>query len=131
MHMPERPGWCCVDCRQAWPCREKKAGLLAEHADARTVLMLYMSAHLGDAIDDYRLGCRDSVSGLFDRFLGWVLDPSAESDPADAPLRWAAWQVADSLSDAGYAFIEDDKVEDLATALRSFLHTAGVPVSRL
>jgi len=45
------------------------------------------------------------------------------------PLWRVAERVADCLSERGYAFVEDDKLESLAAALRSFLTATGVPVS--
>jgi hypothetical protein len=43
-------------------------------------------------------------------------------------LRRIAEQVADGCAERGYAFIEDDKVDDLALVLDSFLTAAGIPV---
>lgn len=47
----------------------------------------------------------------------------------DDPLYRIAAQVADCLSDRGYAFVEDDKVETLAAVLRTFLTVTGIPVN--
>jgi hypothetical protein len=45
------------------------------------------------------------------------------------PLWRVADRVADCLSEHGYAFVEDDKLEALAAVLRSFLTAAGIPVN--
>ena len=45
------------------------------------------------------------------------------------PILRIAQQVADCFSENGYAFVEDDKLEALATALTSFLKDAGIPVN--
>ena len=45
------------------------------------------------------------------------------------PLWHIAEQVADCFSERGYAFVEEDKLETLAAALRSFLTVAGIPVN--
>ena len=45
----------------------------------------------------------------------------------DDPIVSIAAHVADCLSASGYAFVEDDKIEDLADALRDFLDGAGIP----
>jgi hypothetical protein len=45
------------------------------------------------------------------------------------PLWRVAEQVADCLSERGYAFVDDDKLESLAAALRSFLTATGIPVN--
>ena len=44
-------------------------------------------------------------------------------------LRHIAEQVADCFADAGYAFVEEDKIEGLAAALGSFLTVAGIRVN--
>jgi hypothetical protein len=43
------------------------------------------------------------------------------------PIVTIADQVTYCLSQCGYAFVEDDKVEALADTLKSFLKTAGIP----
>ena len=42
------------------------------------------------------------------------------------PIKEIAGQVADCLSQHGYAFVEDDKIDALAAALQAFLLAAGV-----
>ena len=42
------------------------------------------------------------------------------------PLRCAAAQVADYLSERGVAFIEDDKIDALAAMIGSFLLAADI-----
>jgi hypothetical protein len=37
--------------------------------------------------------------------------------------------VADCFSEDGYAFVEDDMLDALAAALKSFLTNAGIPVN--
>jgi hypothetical protein len=49
------------------------------------------------------------------------------SQSGDA-LRQIAEHVADCFSDRGYAFIEDDKIDDLADLLGAFLTAADIPV---
>jgi hypothetical protein len=44
------------------------------------------------------------------------------------PLWRAAERAADCISEHGYAFVEDDKLEALAAVLRSFLTATGIPV---
>jgi hypothetical protein len=46
----------------------------------------------------------------------------------DHDLLWRiAEQVADCFADSGYAFVEEDKIEELAAVLGSFLSLAGIP----
>jgi hypothetical protein len=45
------------------------------------------------------------------------------------PMLTIADQVTYCLSQCGYAFVEDDKVEALADTLKSFLKTAGISVN--
>jgi len=44
-------------------------------------------------------------------------------------LRRDAERVADCFAESGYAFIEDDKIEGLAEALKSFLSATDIPVN--
>ncbi|GAB1643095.1 hypothetical protein [Krasilnikovia sp. MM14-A1259] len=48
------------------------------------------------------------------------------TDTNGDPLQRMAERVADCISQSGYAFIEDEKIESLATALQSFLRAAGI-----
>ena len=41
------------------------------------------------------------------------------------PVWRSAARVADCLAECGYAFIEDDQLEDLAELLRAFLRAHG------
>lgn len=45
----------------------------------------------------------------------------------DEPLIRIAERVADCFAERGYAYIEDDKIEVLAAALKTFLTTTGIP----
>jgi hypothetical protein len=48
--------------------------------------------------------------------------------PRSDPMLIIAESMNDILSECGYAFVEDDKIEALADTVRSFLKTAGIPV---
>ena len=45
------------------------------------------------------------------------------------PLRHIAEQVADCFAESGFAFVEDDRIDELAALLGSFLSAAGIPAS--
>jgi hypothetical protein len=45
------------------------------------------------------------------------------------PLLPIAELVADRIGENGYAFVEDDQLDDLVVILHSFLTTAGVPIN--
>lgn len=47
------------------------------------------------------------------------------------PLRSFAERLADLFAEAGYAFVEDDKLDDLTSALRLFLDTEGLDTEGL
>jgi hypothetical protein len=51
-----------------------------------------------------------------------------EPDGVDDDLRKVAARVADQLSYDGYAYVEDDRVDDLAVTLGRFLAEAGITV---
>jgi hypothetical protein len=48
--------------------------------------------------------------------------------PADDPIVQIADSVADLMAGNGYAFVEEDRREELAIALQSFLDSAGIIV---
>lgn len=48
--------------------------------------------------------------------------------PSD-PLWRAARQAADCLSQAGYAFVGDNRIEGLATAVQRSLESVGIPTN--
>ncbi len=70
-HNAERPSWQCRVCYQPWPCADAKIDLAEQYQRSRTMLMLFMSSCMAEAIDDLRWGT-GSPAGLYDRFLGWV-----------------------------------------------------------
>jgi hypothetical protein len=45
------------------------------------------------------------------------------------PILAIADNVADMIADCGYAYVEDEHLDGLAAALRSFLNSAGIPVN--
>jgi hypothetical protein len=85
VHTPERPTWTCKSCGDEWPCRQSRRQLLADYAEARIALYLYLASHFIAASAD--LG--DDLAGtLHYRFLGWVrVDAEREAYAAAAVLR--------------------------------------------
>lgn len=77
-HNPVRPGWLCGGCGHAWPCRTRKAQLLAEYDGARASLVVLMRAYFCDAAQEVT-GAR--ADDLHARFLGW-LGPSRRGGSA-------------------------------------------------
>ena len=47
----------------------------------------------------------------------------------DDPILAIADKVADMIAYCGYAYVEEEHLIGLATALRSFLSSAGIPVN--
>ncbi|MGK5677741.1 flavin reductase [Actinoplanes sp. URMC 104] len=76
VHTPERPGFGCAVCRRPWPCPPAKVQLSEEYAGDLTGLCVYLSAQLGDAIEE---AVRDHnwgrVDDLYDRFVSWARRP--------------------------------------------------------
>ena len=71
-HLPERRTWLCSTCGAEWPCRPRRAALIAEYAEAPTSLVLVMNASLIEAGDDMP----DVPAGVLNaRFLGWLWAP--------------------------------------------------------
>jgi hypothetical protein len=47
----------------------------------------------------------------------------------DDPILAIAHKVADTFTYSGYAYVEEEHLNGLAAALRSFLNSAGIPVN--
>jgi hypothetical protein len=47
----------------------------------------------------------------------------------DDPIVAIANKVADMITYSGYAYVEDEHLNELAVALRSFLNSAGIAVN--
>ncbi|MDG4794295.1 hypothetical protein [Micromonospora sp. WMMD1082] len=74
-HLPLRPLWLCRVCAAPWPCATARLTLVAEYADDRIALSIYLCAVLHEATADlYRLHPDDGPepTALFARFLAWV-----------------------------------------------------------
>jgi len=52
MHVPVRPVWTCAACGRPWPCPSRQRQLLAEYADARVSLSVFLSACFVQACAD-------------------------------------------------------------------------------
>jgi hypothetical protein len=74
-HLHDRPGWNCRTCRQPWPCDTAKANLLAEFRDFPSVLTIYLSAQMYDAMGDLTPNGGPVPAGLYERFLSWTREP--------------------------------------------------------
>lgn len=68
MHLARRPEWDCAVCGQQWPCRPGQADLLAQYADDRVGLLVYLAGLLVDAVQEIP-GPPDR---LLERFLRWA-----------------------------------------------------------
>lgn len=51
-HLPQRPSWNCRECGQTWPCTSAKAELLHEFRVFPSVLRIYLSGQMWDALAD-------------------------------------------------------------------------------
>ena len=70
-HMHVRPQWTCRICEQAWPCDSAKASLLAEYRAFPSLLKIYLSAQMYDALDDLTTN-GEVPPNLYERFLAWA-----------------------------------------------------------
>ena len=71
-HLHDRPGWDCRVCGKPWPCANAKADLLAEFRLFPSVLTIYMSGQMYDALGDLTAHGQSTPPDLYDRFLGWA-----------------------------------------------------------
>ncbi|HET6483802.1 MAG TPA: flavin reductase [Actinoplanes sp.] len=65
---PVRAVWICAACGRAWPCPSRQRQLLAEYAEARVSLSLFLSACLVQACVDL---ATTPAGLLYRRFLTW------------------------------------------------------------
>jgi hypothetical protein len=71
-HLSLRPSWDCLACGRPWPCANAKEVMLSEFRNFPTVLTIYMSAQMHDALDDLTANGRQVPPDLYDRFLTWI-----------------------------------------------------------
>ncbi|MEU8241680.1 hypothetical protein AB0C07_25810 [Actinoplanes missouriensis] len=70
-HMHERPQWDCRACGLPWPCPTARAGLLEEYRGFPSLLKVYLSTQMYDALDDM-IADGGAPPDLYDRFLAWA-----------------------------------------------------------
>ena len=85
-HLPRRPSWDCVPCKEPWPCAPAKVDMAEEYANDQLSLAMYLNLQMLDAIDDFAATRAPIPRDLFDRFLGWfrARRPRAKSAKAVA-----------------------------------------------
>jgi len=88
-HVGQRPSWDCAACGQSWPCANAKDMLLTEFRGCPSVLTIYMSAQLCEAVFDLTAHGTDPPTDLFDRFMSWVHLAATGTPAGDASAR--AW----------------------------------------
>jgi hypothetical protein len=72
-HLHGRPTWACRTCGHPWPCANAKASLAAEFRGFPSVLAIYMTAQMHDALLDLTAPGAAPPSDLYDRFLAWII----------------------------------------------------------
>ena len=82
-HLHRRPDWGCRICGRPWPCAAARGDLLEEFRVFPSVLALYMSAQMYDAVRDLIGGDQPLPEDLYERFLSW-LGTGAERQQPDA-----------------------------------------------
>ncbi|MBB2942224.1 hypothetical protein FB565_001937 [Actinoplanes lutulentus] len=70
-HTHVRPQWDCRVCGQPWPCPEARTGLLDEYRVFPSLLKIYLTALMYDALDDLTVN-GESPPNLYERFLAWA-----------------------------------------------------------
>jgi hypothetical protein len=70
-HFHTRPRWTCSVCAQAWPCDSAKVNLLAEYRAFPSLLKVYLSAQMYDALEDLTAE-GGTPPNLYERFLSWT-----------------------------------------------------------
>jgi len=75
-HLNHRPSWDCRVCGKPWPCAIAKTDLLAEFRHFPSVLTIYMSAQMYDALGDLTSHGQSAPPDLYERFLSWARSSS-------------------------------------------------------
>jgi hypothetical protein len=79
-HDADRPSWDCRVCDQPWPCANAKIDLIDQYQRSRTMLILFMSSCMIEAIND--LFHSQRIPGdLHARFLDWVHTAMPQPSP--------------------------------------------------
>ncbi|BCY14501.1 hypothetical protein [Actinoplanes sp. L3-i22] len=68
-HLHDRPDWNCRICGGAWPCSDARAKLLYEYRAFPSLLRIYMSNQMYEALEDMAV---DEPVNLYERFLAWA-----------------------------------------------------------
>lgn len=71
-HLHDRPHWDCRICGHPWPCPEAKTRLLDEYRAYPSLLKIYLSAHMYEALDDLTTRGESPPLNLYERFLSWA-----------------------------------------------------------
>ena len=71
-HLHDRPTWDCRVCRRPWPCASAKANLLEEFRSFPSVLTVYLSGQMYDALGDLTSPGEPPPADLYERFLSWA-----------------------------------------------------------
>jgi hypothetical protein len=74
-HLNSRPTWERRLCNQPWPCAGAKASLLAEFQAFPSVLTIYLSSQMYDALIDMTANGEPTPLNLYERFLSWTRRP--------------------------------------------------------
>ncbi len=70
-HLHERPNWNCRVCSRPWPCLTARTRLLHEYRAFPSLLRVYLSAQMYEALQDMVLDGTGPLN-LYDRFLAWA-----------------------------------------------------------
>jgi hypothetical protein len=71
-HLYARPAWDCRACKQPWPCANAKTNLLTEFRGFPSVLTVYLSGQMYDALRDLTSHGETMPADLYERFMSWA-----------------------------------------------------------
>ena len=73
-HLHDRPDWRCRVCGRPWPCHDARSSLLDEYRAYPSLLKIYLSAQMYEALDDFTARGDAPPLNLYERFLAWARD---------------------------------------------------------
>jgi hypothetical protein len=71
-HLHDRPHWRCRACGHPWPCTSARTNLLEEYRAYPSLLKVYLSSQMYDALDDFTATGDPPPLNLYERFLSWT-----------------------------------------------------------
>ncbi|WIM95439.1 hypothetical protein ACTOB_007548 [Actinoplanes oblitus] len=78
-HLHQRPDWDCLACGSPWPCAIARGKLLHEYRAFPSLLRIYLSTQMYEALQDMTAAGEAPQVNLYERFLAWARSSPSSS----------------------------------------------------